>query len=110
MRFSHLKAAAVLLSSMSLCAQQPASTPPAAPAEPETEEAQGPDAAAISALEQAGISRRQFNSTLVATAYSGDAITMQTLLDAGADVNARDYRTRGTALHAAAQEGHESCL
>ena len=97
MRFSYLKAAAVLLSSMSAVAQQtvpPADQAPALPAEPT-----GPDADAILALEQAGISSRQFNATLIQTAYSGDAVTMQTLLEAGADVNAKDYQTRGTALH-----------
>ena len=109
MRFSHLKAAAVLLSSLPALAQQAAPAADPAPAA-EPEEPAGPDAEAIAALEQAGISRRQFNAALVQTAYSGDAITMQTLLDAGADVNARDYQTRGTALHAAAHEGHEACL
>ncbi|MBR7109145.1 MAG: ankyrin repeat domain-containing protein, partial [Akkermansia sp.] len=98
-----------------LLAQQAA--PPTTTPLPDAEEAEAaipappqPDESAIAALEQAGIQRKNFNSTLVAAAYSGNDVTMQTLLAAGADVNARDYRTRGTALHAAAQEGHIACI
>ena len=70
----------------------------------------GPDVDAITALQEAGITRKQYGANLIASAYDGNAITMQTLLEAGAHVNTRDSRTGGTALHAAAQGGHEECI
>ena len=87
MKFSHLltTSAAAIIGSAALHAQQPADAAP--PAQPNVEEeTSGPDEAAISALEAAGITRRQYNSTLIATAYTGNDVTMQTLLAAGADV------------------------
>ena len=77
MKFSHLltTTAAAIIGSAALHAQQPADAAP--PAQPNVEEeTSGPDEAAISALEAAGITRRQYNSTLIATAYTGNDVTM----------------------------------